>query len=99
VIADPGFGFAKTLEQNYELLAKLHYFKELNVPILAGISRKSMIYKYLQTDPENALTGTTAAHMLALMQGASILRVHDVQEAVETIKIYKAFKSAGLSLK
>jgi len=94
VVADPGFGFAKTMEQNYELLAKMHYLKELNVPVLAGVSRKSMVYKCLETDPEHALNGTTAVHMLALMQGASILRVHDVKEAVETIKIYKAYQNA-----
>ncbi len=93
VIIDPGFGFAKTIEQNYELLNKLSYFKELNVPILAGISRKSMIYKSLETNAEEALNGTTAANMLALIGGASILRVHDVKEAMQTIKIYYAFNN------
>lgn len=91
VVIDPGFGFAKTTEQNYMLLNKLSYFKELNVPILAGLSRKSMIYKVLETDAEHALNGTTAANMLALSGGASILRVHDVKEAVESIKIFKQF--------
>ena len=92
VVIDPGFGFAKTLDQNYQLLSKLSYFQEINVPILAGISRKSMIYKLLRTDPEGALNGTTAVNMLALMGGASILRVHDVKEAVEAIKIYNEYR-------
>lgn len=87
VIIDPGFGFAKTIEQNYCLLNKLHYFKELNVPVLAGLSRKSMLYNLLQTDAEGALNATTAANMIALMGGASLLRVHDVKEAVQTVKI------------
>lgn len=91
VVIDPGFGFAKTLEQNYQLLSKLSYFQEINVPILAGVSRKSMIYKLLGTDPEGALNGTTAVNMLALMEGASILRVHDVKEAVEAIKIFSQY--------
>lgn len=91
IIIDPGFGFAKTGDQNFELLKKLSYFRELNVPILAGLSRKSMIYKLLSTDAEGALNGTTAANMLALMGGASILRVHDVKEAFQAIEIYKAY--------
>lgn len=91
IIIDPGFGFAKTSDQNFELLKKLSYFRELNVPLLAGLSRKSMIYKLLGTDAEGALNGTTAANMLALMGGASILRVHDVKEAFQTIEIYKAY--------
>lgn len=91
IILDPGFGFAKTTEQNYELLAKMRYFKELGFPILYGISRKSMIYKLLDTSPEEALNGTTALNVLGLLNGADILRVHDVKEAVETIKIYKKF--------
>jgi len=93
VVIDPGFGFSKTLEQNYELLHKLHYLKEIGVPILAGLSRKSMIYNCLDTDPEGALNGTTAANMLALTGGASILRVHDVKEAVQTIRIFEAWRS------
>ena len=91
IIIDPGFGFAKTCDQNFELLKKLSYFKELNVPVLAGLSRKSMIYTLLDTDAEGALNGTTAANMLALLGGASILRVHDVKEAFQTIEIYKAY--------
>lgn len=91
IIIDPGFGFAKTGDQNFELLKKLSYFKELNVPVLAGLSRKSMIYNLLHTDAEGALNGTTAANMLALLGGASILRVHDIKEAVQTIELYKAY--------
>lgn len=88
VIIDPGFGFAKTTEQNYELLRKLHYLRALGLPILVGLSRKSMIYKALNCTPQEALNGTTALHMLALEQGASILRVHDVKEAKEAITLY-----------
>lgn len=95
VVIDPGFGFAKTLEQNYELLNKLEYFKEIEVPVLVGVSRKSMIYKLLETTPEGALNGTTAVHMLALMGGASILRVHDVKEAMEAIKIFNAWQQSA----
>ena len=91
IIIDPGFGFAKTSNQNFELLKKLSYFKELNVPILAGLSRKSMIYNLLNSDAEGALNGTTAANTLALLGGASILRVHDVKEAFQAIEIYKAY--------
>ena len=96
IIIDPGFGFAKTGDQNFELLKKLSYFKELNVPVLAGLSRKSMIYNLLDTDAEGALNGTTAANMLALLGGASILRVHDVKEAFQTIEIYKAYANNRL---
>ena len=92
IIADPGFGFAKTTEQSYELLSKLSYFKALDVPILAGLSRKSMIYKLLEVNSEEALNGTTAANILALMGGASLLRVHDVKEAREAIKIFKQYQ-------
>lgn len=91
VVVDPGFGFAKTMEQNYGLLNKLSYFQELKVPVLAGLSRKSMLYNLLETDAEGALNATTASNMLALIGGASILRVHDVKEANEAIKIYKQF--------
>lgn len=89
VIIDPGFGFAKTLEQNYWILKNLSYFKTIQAPILVGLSRKSMIYKKLETTAENALNGTTALNMAALINGASILRVHDVKEAIETVKLYK----------
>ena len=89
VILDPGFGFGKTLEHNYELMAHLADFHELELPLLVGISRKSMIYRLFDTTPTEALNGTTALHMYSLMQGAHILRVHDVREAVETVKIYE----------
>jgi len=90
IVIDPGFGFAKNLEQNYELLQKLDLFQTLNLPILAGLSRKSMIYKTLGTDAQNALNGTTALNMVALSKGANILRVHDVKEAVECVKLHES---------
>jgi dihydropteroate synthase len=89
VIIDPGFGFAKTLEQNYFLLKNLELFDMINLPILVGLSRKSMIYKLLDVEPSEALNGTTALNMVALMKGANILRVHDVKEANETRKLFK----------
>ncbi|MBN8567043.1 MAG: dihydropteroate synthase [Flavobacteriales bacterium] len=88
LIVDPGFGFAKTTEQNYEVLQKLQLFQVLELPILAGVSRKSMIYKPLESSPDHALNGTTALNMIALTKGASILRVHDVKEAVECVKLF-----------
>lgn len=87
LIIDPGFGFAKTVEQNYEVLQKLELFQMLELPILVGISRKSMVYKTLATNAENALNGTTVLNTIALTKGAKILRVHDVKEAVETISL------------
>tara|TARA_R110002073_G_scaffold220418_1_gene380612 strand:+ start:99044 stop:99871 length:828 start_codon:yes stop_codon:yes gene_type:complete len=90
IILDVGFGFSKTLEQNYELLQKLHLFKSLDLPILTGLSRKSMIYKVLETTSQNALNATTAANTIALLNGTNILRVHDVKEATEAIKIVEA---------
>lgn len=89
VIIDPGFGFAKTLEQNYFLLKNLELFDMINLPILVGLSRKSMIYKLLEVEPSEALNGTIALNMVALMKGANILRVHDVKEANETRKLFK----------
>lgn len=89
VILDPGFGFAKTAEQGFQLLKNLHLFRSLGLPVLAGISRKSMIYKTLGVTASEALNGTTALHMVALQQGVNILRVHDVKEAKETIKLYE----------
>lgn len=89
VIVDPGFGFGKTMAQNYEMMARLGEFRLLGCPILVGISRKSMVYRLLDTTPEESLNGTTALNTIALMNGASILRVHDVREAVEAIKIYR----------
>ena len=88
IVFDPGFGFAKTLEQNYQLMNGLHRLGDLGTPMLVGISRKSMIYKLLNTTPAEALNGTTALHLEALRQGAKILRVHDTREAVEVVKIY-----------
>lgn len=91
IVLDPGFGFAKTIDQNFELLQKLEVLQLAGLPILAGISRKSMIYKALGTTPENALNGTTFLHAFCLQKGASILRVHDVKEAVECIKLMSQF--------
>lgn len=88
IIIDPGFGFAKTTEQNYELLNNMELLQIVDKPILAGVSRKSMIYKTLNTTSENALNGTTALHMVALQKGAKILRVHDVKEAVECVTLF-----------
>ncbi len=87
LIIDPGFGFAKTLEQNYELLNKLELLHITDLPLLVGMSRKSMIYKTLDTSAEHALNGTTVLNTIALQKGAHILRVHDVKEAVESIKL------------
>jgi dihydropteroate synthase len=89
VVLDPGFGFSKTIAQNYWILKNLSYFKSIQAPVLVGISRKSMIYKTWEGSPDDALNGTTALNMTALLKGANILRVHDVKEAVETVKLYK----------
>ena len=91
IIIDPGFGFGKTIEQNFTLLREMLYLKMLDCPILVGVSRKGMIYKTLETTAENALNGTTVANTLALNNGASILRVHDVKEAKEAITIFNAY--------
>ncbi len=87
IIIDPGFGFGKTIDHNYEILNNLDRFQEFNLPILAGISRKSMIYNVLDTSSKDALNGTIAANTIAISKGAKILRVHDVKEAIECIKI------------
>ncbi|MEO9510589.1 MAG: dihydropteroate synthase [Flavobacteriaceae bacterium] len=87
VIIDPGFGFAKTTEQNYKLLGNLDLFKVFGVPLLVGLSRKSMIYKILDSSPKEALNGTTSLHTIALLKGANILRAHDVKEAKECVKL------------
>ena len=92
VLVDPGFGFAKTLEQNYRLLRDLPHFALLEAPLLVGVSRKRMVYQLLGSDPQQALNGTTAVHMMALAGGASVLRVHDVKEAVEAVKVWRAVK-------
>lgn len=87
LVIDPGFGFSKNISQNFELLSKLELFDHLQVPILAGLSRKSLIYKTFQTSPEEALNGTTVLNTISLLKGAQILRVHDVREAVECVKL------------
>ena len=92
LILDPGFGFAKTLEQNYELLQKMELFNQLNLPVLVGVSRKSMIYKLLNCNVQDALNGTTALNSIALYKGASILRVHDVKEAMECVALFNALQ-------
>ena len=95
IILDPGFGFGKTVEHNYELLAHLEEFRIFELPLLAGVSRKSMIYRLLGTSPQEALNGTTVLDTICLLKGADILRVHDVREAVETVKIVEAMKKEG----
>ena len=92
IVLDPGFGFAKTTEQNYELLAGLHELCALGYPVLAGLSRKSMIYKVLDTTPAGSLAGTVALGWECLRQGAKILRVHDVREAADTVKLFNLFR-------
>lgn len=92
LLVDPGFGFSKTTEQNYELLQQLEQFQLFGLPMLVGLSRKSMIYKLLETKAGNALNGSTALHMVALAKGARILRVHDVREAMECIKLHGALE-------
>lgn len=93
LVLDPGIGFAKTIEQNFQLLRELSQFHAFSLPILIGVSRKSMIYKTLDVDPMLALNGTTALHMHALLQGANILRVHDVRAAWETIRLFDHLQS------
>ncbi|MGA0987778.1 MAG: dihydropteroate synthase [Flavobacteriaceae bacterium] len=95
LIIDPGLGFAKTIAQNFHLLYHLEAFKLLDLPVLIGLSRKSMIYKTLNTTPENALNGSSALHMAALERGAHLLRVHDVKEAQECIKLYTQLRDAA----
>jgi dihydropteroate synthase len=95
VIIDPGFGFGKTIEHNYTLLKNLSIFSMLDCPILAGLSRKSIIYKPLNTTATEALNGTTALNMIALLNGATILRVHDVKEAKEAIDLFTTYKKAS----
>lgn len=92
IILDPGFGFGKTLDHNYELLAHLEEFRLFELPLLVGVSRKSMIYKLLDTTPQEALNGTTVIDTICLLKGADILRVHDVRPAVETVRIVEAMR-------
>ena len=94
IIIDPGFGFGKTIQQNFILLKQLSVFKMLDKPILAGLSRKSMVYKTLNVDVTAALNGSTVLHTIALQQGASILRVHDVKEAMQAVTLFTAFDKA-----
>lgn len=96
IIIDPGFGFSKTLDQNYKLMANLKYFDIFELPLLVGISRKTMIHKLLNTTPAESLNGTTALNMYALQSGANILRVHDVKQAVECVRIYNKIINSDL---
>jgi dihydropteroate synthase len=95
IILDPGFGFGKTVEHNYELLAHLEEFRIFELPLLVGVSRKSMIYRLLGNTPQDALNGTTVLDTICLLKGADILRVHDVREAVETVKIVEVMRRNG----
>ncbi|KGL50142.1 dihydropteroate synthase [Porphyromonas cangingivalis] len=95
IILDPGFGFSKTLDQNYELMSELDKFATLGLPLLVGISRKSMIYRLFETSPQEALNGTSILNTFALLHGAHILRVHDVKEAVEAVKIVAKLKPSA----
>lgn len=98
IVLDPGFGFGKTVEQNYDVMRDLERMQMLHLPILVGISRKSMIYRLLDTDPTQALNGTTVLNTIALMKGANILRVHDVREAVECVKmVWRQMRDSKLS--
>jgi len=96
VVIDPGFGFAKSVGQNFELLSKLHYFKILEKPILAGLSRKSFIWKTLGTNPESALNGTISSNTIALLHGANLLRVHDVKEAVDCVRLVSQLNTSEI---
>lgn len=98
IILDPGFGFAKNTAQNFQILAHFDLFKTLDLPLLAGLSRKSMIYKTLNSKPSEALNGTSALHMIALDNGANILRVHDVKEAMECIALHKELRGNRISV-
>ena len=94
IIIDPGFGFAKTIEQNFLLLKNLNMLNILGCPVMVGLSRKATVYKTLNIKPDESLNGTTVMHTLALEQGAQILRVHDVKEAVETIRLWTSYTFA-----
>lgn len=94
IIIDPGFGFGKTATHNFQLLHHLKWFHQLNRPVMVGLSRKATVYRTLQVDPDEALNGTTVMHSIALMNGANILRVHDVKEAVEAVKLFSAYSKA-----
>jgi dihydropteroate synthase len=94
VIIDPGFGFGKTAEHNFRLLRELSFFRQLGCPVMAGLSRKGTIWKTLGIQPEEALNGTTVMHTLALLNGADLLRVHDVKEAMEVIKLLEQYQKS-----
>jgi dihydropteroate synthase len=94
IILDPGFGFGKTIGHNFQLLQRLEIFQFLEMPVLVGLSRKSMVWRTLNVSPEEALTGTTALHMIALQKGVNILRVHDVRAAMEVISMYATYRQA-----
>ena len=96
LILDPGFGFSKTMDQNYQLISQLECFTELNRPFLIGVSRKSMIYKYLNSTPKESLNGTTVLNTIGVLKGANILRVHDVKEALEVVRIVEKLKGGLL---
>lgn len=96
IVIDPGFGFGKTQLHNYQLLGKLELFQQLGVPLLVGISRKSMLYRFFDTDPSDVLPTTTALHLMALQKGARILRVHDVQEAKRVAKLFSYLQVHGI---
>ena len=96
IVLDPGFGFGKTLEHNYQLMAHLEEFRLFELPLLVGVSRKSMIYRLLDTTPQEALIGMSVLHTLALMMGAEIVRVHEVRKAFEAVKIVEAMKAASV---
>jgi dihydropteroate synthase len=93
IIVDPGFGFGKTIRHNFQLLQDLSFFQQLQKPLLVGLSRKATVYKTLHTTPDKALNGTTVLHTIALLNGANLLRVHDVKEAKEAIDLYRAYKN------
>ena len=99
IILDPGFGFGKTLEHNYQLLAHLEDFSIFELPLLVGVSRKSMIYKLLGIEPQDSLNGTTVLNTISLLKGANLLRVHDVRQAVETIKLVSKLKEEAKNRK
>jgi len=94
VIVDPGFGFGKTANHNFRLLHELSWLSQMERPVMVGLSRKATVYKTLGTTAEQALNGTTVMHTIALMNGANILRVHDVKEAMEAVKLYSVYKKA-----
>jgi len=95
VIIDPGFGFGKTPAHNFRILKELGLLTRLGVPVMAGLSRKSMVYRSINTNPQGALNGTTVLNTLALANGASILRVHDVKEASEAVKLFRIYRDTG----